>query len=158
MGLPVLGRMEDAADTYAALRLIRSGSNFSHRVLTEAAEGWFKSVDEVPKSAITVTISALFRVPKLVLSVVGARKANIVGRTFDDPIATACPSTILRTHPDGRDAAVVAVPDTTWGHVLEARVVAGRLLGWPSHPTTGAWRSWPMTAWTRVPPRRSQPT
>jgi hypothetical protein len=26
MGLPVLGRMEDAADTYAALRLIRSGS------------------------------------------------------------------------------------------------------------------------------------
>jgi Putative metallopeptidase len=41
MGLPVLGRMEDAADTYAALRLIRSGSKFSHRVLTEAAEGWF---------------------------------------------------------------------------------------------------------------------
>jgi hypothetical protein len=41
MGLPVLGRMEDAADTFAALRLIRSGSKFSHRVLTEAAEGWF---------------------------------------------------------------------------------------------------------------------
>jgi Putative metallopeptidase len=41
MGLPVLGRMEDAADTYATLRLIRSGSNFSHRVLTEAAQGWF---------------------------------------------------------------------------------------------------------------------
>ena len=41
MRLPVLGKMEDAADTYAALRLIRSGSSFSHRVLTEAAEGWF---------------------------------------------------------------------------------------------------------------------
>ena len=41
MGLPVLGRTEDAADTYATLRLIRSGSNFSHRVLTEAAQGWF---------------------------------------------------------------------------------------------------------------------
>ena len=41
MGLPVLGRMEDAADTYATLRLIRSGSNFSRRVLTDAAEGWF---------------------------------------------------------------------------------------------------------------------
>ena len=66
----------------------------------QAAEGWFKSVDEIPKSAITVTMSALLRVPKLVLSVVGARKANIVRRTFDDPIATACPSTILRTHPD----------------------------------------------------------
>jgi hypothetical protein len=41
MGLPVLGRMEDAADSFAALRLIRIGSDFSHRVLTEAAQGWF---------------------------------------------------------------------------------------------------------------------
>jgi hypothetical protein len=41
MGLPVLGRMEDAADTFAALRLIRIGSDFSHRVLTQAAQGWF---------------------------------------------------------------------------------------------------------------------
>ena len=41
MGLPVLGRMEDAADSFAALRLIRVGSDFSRRVLTEAAEGWF---------------------------------------------------------------------------------------------------------------------
>ena len=41
MGLPVLGKMEDAADTFAALRLIRVGSDFSHHVLTEAARGWF---------------------------------------------------------------------------------------------------------------------
>jgi Putative metallopeptidase len=41
MGIPVLGRMEDAADTFAALRLIRVGSDFSRRVLTDAAEGWF---------------------------------------------------------------------------------------------------------------------
>jgi Putative metallopeptidase len=41
MGLPVLGRMEDAADSFAALRLIRIGSDFSHRVLIEAAKGWF---------------------------------------------------------------------------------------------------------------------
>jgi hypothetical protein len=41
MGLPVLGRMEDAADSFAALRLIRVGSDFSHRVLIEAAKGWF---------------------------------------------------------------------------------------------------------------------
>jgi hypothetical protein len=41
MGLPVLGKMEDAADTFAALRLIRVGSDFPHRVLTNAAKGWF---------------------------------------------------------------------------------------------------------------------
>jgi hypothetical protein len=33
--------MEDAADTFAALRLIRVGSHFSDRVLNEAAKGWF---------------------------------------------------------------------------------------------------------------------
>jgi hypothetical protein len=41
MGLPVLGKVEDAADTFAALRLIRVGSDFSRRVLANAAKGWF---------------------------------------------------------------------------------------------------------------------
>ncbi len=41
MRLPVLGRLEDAADSFAAVGLIRIGSEFSHRVLAEAAEGWF---------------------------------------------------------------------------------------------------------------------
>jgi hypothetical protein len=55
MGLPVLGRMEDAADMYAALRLIRSRSNFSHRVLTEAAQGWFMADRRDQKTGETVT-------------------------------------------------------------------------------------------------------
>ncbi len=41
MGLPVLGRMEDAADTFAVFMLLRMGSDFSHRALVDAAEGWF---------------------------------------------------------------------------------------------------------------------
>ena len=41
--LPVLGREEDAADDFAALRLLKVGSTFSHRVLVEAAKGWFLS-------------------------------------------------------------------------------------------------------------------
>ena len=41
MGLPVLGKMEDAADSFAAQKLIRIGSDFSHQVLTDAARGWF---------------------------------------------------------------------------------------------------------------------
>src|SRR6266446_10524432 len=36
MRLPVLGRAEDAADSFATLRLIRIGSAFSRRVLAEA--------------------------------------------------------------------------------------------------------------------------
>lgn len=66
----------------------------------QVAEGWFASLNEVPRQALTLTIPALLRVPKLIASVPGPRKAAIVRRTLEDPISTACPSTILRTHED----------------------------------------------------------
>ncbi|HEY1902758.1 MAG TPA: glucosamine-6-phosphate deaminase [Terracidiphilus sp.] len=66
----------------------------------QAAEGWFNSVADVPKRAITLTIPTLFRVPKIIVSISGKRKAHIVRRSLLDPISTACPSTILRTHLD----------------------------------------------------------
>jgi len=66
----------------------------------QVAEGWFPNVDTVPSQALTLTIPALLRVPKLIASVPGPRKAHIVRRTLDEPISTACPATIFRTHPD----------------------------------------------------------
>ena len=41
--LPILSREEDAADTYAALEMLKLGSSFSLRVLYNAANGWFLS-------------------------------------------------------------------------------------------------------------------
>ncbi len=66
----------------------------------QVAEGWFSTVEQVPEYAITLTIPALFRVPKLIVSVPGSRKAQIVRRVFREQITTKCPATILRTHPD----------------------------------------------------------
>jgi glucosamine-6-phosphate deaminase len=66
----------------------------------QAAEGWFGSFEDVPERAMTLTIPALFRVPKLIVSVPGVRKAAIVRRTLEDAITTACPATLLRTHPN----------------------------------------------------------
>jgi len=66
----------------------------------QMSEGWFKSVDDVPAQAISLTVPALFRVPKLILSIPGPRKAHIVKRSLTEPISTDCPATILRTHPD----------------------------------------------------------
>jgi glucosamine-6-phosphate deaminase len=66
----------------------------------QASEGWFKTLQDVPAQAITVTIPALFRVPKLILTVPGKRKAQIVRRVLEEPISPECPATILRTHPD----------------------------------------------------------
>lgn len=66
----------------------------------QAAEGWFASLQDVPAQAMTLTIPTLFRVPQLIASVVGPRKATILRRTLEEPISTACPGTILRTHPN----------------------------------------------------------
>jgi glucosamine-6-phosphate deaminase len=66
----------------------------------QVAEGWFSGLKEVPSQAITVTIPALMRVPRLIVSVPGARKAAVMRRTVEEAISTACPATILRHHPD----------------------------------------------------------
>jgi Putative metallopeptidase len=50
LGLPVLGRAEDAADSFATLRMIKIGSEFSSRVLAEAARGWFLAARRDQKS------------------------------------------------------------------------------------------------------------
>jgi putative metallopeptidase DUF4344 len=39
--LPNLGRDEDAADSFAILTAIKAGNSFSHRILVEAAKGWY---------------------------------------------------------------------------------------------------------------------
>jgi glucosamine-6-phosphate deaminase len=66
----------------------------------QVAEGWFRRSDEVPSQALTLTIPTIMRIPKLILTVPGERKAHIVKRALQDPISEACPATILRTHPD----------------------------------------------------------
>jgi glucosamine-6-phosphate deaminase len=92
----------------------------------QAAEGWFGSFEDVPERAMTLTIPALFRVPKLIVSVPGARKAAIVRRTLEDSITTACPATLLRTHPN----ATVYLDRESSAHVMDilrsSAVVGGR--------------------------------
>jgi glucosamine-6-phosphate deaminase len=66
----------------------------------QAAEGWFESIEEVPEFAMTLTIPTLMRIPRLIATVPGARKAAIVRRALEEPVSTRCPATILRTHPN----------------------------------------------------------
>jgi len=66
----------------------------------QLAEGWFQTFEDVPERALTLTIPTLLKVPKLIVSVPGLRKAQSVRRTLAEPISTECPATILRLHPD----------------------------------------------------------
>lgn len=63
-------------------------------------DGWFATRDDVPKSALTLTIPALTRAPHVVAIVPSAEKAAILKQFAEDKITTACPATILREHPD----------------------------------------------------------
>ena len=65
----------------------------------QVGEGHFASVADVPPRAMTVTVPALLRPARLVVTVPDARKADAVGRALGGPIETACPASILRTVP-----------------------------------------------------------
>src|SRR5882724_11415139 len=43
LGLPVLGREEDAADAFATISILAMKTEFTHRVLVNAAKGWMIS-------------------------------------------------------------------------------------------------------------------
>lgn len=61
-------------------------------------EGWFESMEAVPKYALTLTITAIMRCKKISCVVPDQRKAEAVFNTINSEINTNCPATILRTH------------------------------------------------------------
>lgn len=63
-------------------------------------DGCFRTLDEVPTHAYTITIPELLFVRKLFAIVPSIAKANAIKGTCDGPIVTACPASILRTHRD----------------------------------------------------------
>lgn len=54
MGLPVVGREEDAADSFATVRLLKAGTDVTHNVLVAAAKGWFLAAERDEKEGTTV--------------------------------------------------------------------------------------------------------
>ncbi len=63
-------------------------------------EGWFSSLDDVPKKAITLTITAIMSCETISCTVPGKRKAWAVHNTLNSEISETCPATILRKHDD----------------------------------------------------------
>lgn len=61
-------------------------------------DGCFPSLEQVPQSAFTLTVPALFGADHLFCVVPAATKRNAVTRTVHDPINEKCPATILRRH------------------------------------------------------------
>ena len=71
---------------------------------------FFRSVDEVPRQAITMGVGTILKARTIALIAKGADKADIVRRALEGPITTDCPASLLQTHPQlivllDRDAA-----------------------------------------------------
>lgn len=63
-------------------------------------EGWFDSLEDVPKQAISMSIQQILKSAKLIVSVPDERKATAVAAAISAPISNLQPATILRQHGD----------------------------------------------------------
>lgn len=63
-------------------------------------DGCFKSIDEVPTHALTLTVPTLMKAPYLFCIVPAPTKANAVYATLNGEIGEVCPATALRLHKD----------------------------------------------------------
>lgn len=63
-------------------------------------EGWFKSLEDVPRRALSMTVRQILKARQIIAVVPDARKANAVAKCFNGEISPMAPSSILRKHPN----------------------------------------------------------
>jgi len=65
----------------------------------QVGEGWFASLDEVPRQAISMSIKQILKAEEIICIAPDARKAQAVEACFEGPVSPEAPASILRTHP-----------------------------------------------------------
>ncbi len=66
--------------------------------LQQVGEGWFRTLDEVPHRAISMSIRQILKAKEIVAVVPDLRKAPAVRDCLEGPIVPEAPASILRTH------------------------------------------------------------
>ena len=66
----------------------------------QLGEGWFPTLEDVPKEALTLTIPAIMNSQTISCVVPDARKAQAVYDALYKSVDPSCPASILRTHSD----------------------------------------------------------
>lgn len=66
----------------------------------QVGEGWFDTIEDVPKQALSLTIPAIMDSDVISCVVPDSRKAQAVHDALYGPVSTECPASILRTHPN----------------------------------------------------------
>ena len=66
----------------------------------QVGEGWFETVNDVPKQAITMCVKQILSCKAIVTCVPHAVKAQAIKSTLQNPVTNTVPATILKTHKD----------------------------------------------------------
>ncbi|WP_027135616.1 glucosamine-6-phosphate deaminase [Geminicoccus roseus] len=66
----------------------------------QLGEGWFPSLEDVPATAISMSVRQIAKAARVVLSVPDARKAEAVRHAVEGPVTPDYPASILQQHPD----------------------------------------------------------
>ena len=66
----------------------------------QLGEGWFKTLADVPKQAISMSVRQILKSRRIVCTVPDRRKAEAVRNTAEGPVTNGCPASILRNHAD----------------------------------------------------------
>lgn len=64
----------------------------------QVGEGWFPTINDVPKEAVTLTVTAIMNCKALSCTVPDERKSEAVYNTLSGAISTSCPASIMRKH------------------------------------------------------------
>lgn len=86
-------------DTDAAYKVVNLDTRCKKQ---QVGEGWFATVDDVPKQAITMTVKQIMACRHIVTAVPHAVKAEAIFNTLSKPVSPMVPATVLKTHPDWR--------------------------------------------------------
>ncbi len=66
----------------------------------QLGEGWFATLDDVPRRAITMTVPQILKAAVIVCTVPDERKAEAVSNSVEGKVTAAVPGSLLQTHPD----------------------------------------------------------
>jgi glucosamine-6-phosphate deaminase len=66
----------------------------------QLGEGWFDSLEAVPRKAISMSIRQILKSRKIILSVPDQRKAEAVKQAVEYPVSPVYPASILQQHGD----------------------------------------------------------
>jgi len=90
----------------------------------QVGEGWFQSIDEVPDTAISMSIQQMLKAREMIVVVPDERKAAAVREALEGEVTPALPASILRRHPN-----VTLYLDEAAASLLSARFKAGLKAG-----------------------------